>query len=84
MLALNILEKFYECFSDNNISPSSKKYFGIYTKENYDALALATVCGFSRCDEFGNPKEDLHGTGYYYHYHIGESGYHLWYGDRVY
>ena len=84
MLALNILEKFYEYFSDNNISPSSKKYFGIYTKENYDALALATVCGFSRCDEFGNPKEDLHGTGYYYHYHIGESGYHLWYGDRVY
>jgi len=49
---------------------------GIYTYSQAYAKALAVALG-------ANEIPEVHGDGYYGHYHDADHKYHIWYGGRV-
>lgn len=52
------------------------KYWGIYTNSQAYAKALAVVFG---CDEV----PEVHGDGYYGHYHDSTHSFHIWFGNPI-
>ncbi|MBQ2694677.1 MAG: RHS repeat-associated core domain-containing protein [Clostridia bacterium] len=56
---------------------SDGKDWGIYTDSQYSAKALAMVFG-------SNDPPEVHGSGYYGHYHDSTHSFHIWYGEPLY
>jgi hypothetical protein len=52
--------------------------WGIYTNNQGYALALAVAFGALQSE-----APQVHGNGYYGHYHDGRHKFHIWYGGKI-
>ncbi len=60
----------------NSLMKDHKGYWGIYTNDQAYAKALAVVFG-------GTNKPEVHGDGYYAHYHDASHKFHVCYGGKI-
>ncbi len=60
----------------NSLMKNHKGYWGIYTNNQAYAKALAVTFG-------GTAKPEVHGDGYYAHYHDANHRFHVWYGGKI-
>lgn len=60
----------------NSLMKEHKGYWGIYTNNQANAKALAVAFG-------GKGRPEVHGSGYYAHYHDAQHRFHVWYGGKI-
>lgn len=66
-----------QSWAQRQLASRGARNYGIYANSQSAAKALAYVLSYSKGPE-------VHGSGYYGHYHYKTHTFHIWYGKRIY